>query len=149
MYAQFCNTWQTVTRSLTTHARRTVTLTKLSIISAILVTASLIKTWTGSSWVDWADYGGTFTGTPYAVQYNNDMYVFGRAKGDNTNWKKYWSYSGGTWNGWTQLGTTTMAGDPSAYQYGSSELDTFVTGSDTKTYKDTYNGSTWGGFTSM
>ena len=90
------------------------------------------KTWTGSAWSGWTDYGGTFTGNPYAVQYNNDMYVFARAKGDNTIWKKYWSYSGGSWHGWDQLGTTTMAGDPSAYQYGSSELDTFVTGSDTK-----------------
>src|SRR5437588_7029342 len=42
MYAQFRTTWQTAVHSVTQHTRRTVVLSKLSLVSLALVTASVV-----------------------------------------------------------------------------------------------------------
>jgi hypothetical protein len=107
------------------------------------------RTWNGS-WSSWTDMGGSYVGSPYAMQYGNDMHIFARASGDSTIWTRYWSNSGQTWSSWQQLSLTRMGSDASAMQYGASELDAYTTSGSASSYHDTsQDGSTWGGFSSF
>ncbi len=106
-------------------------------------------TWSGSSWTGWNDYGGNFEGSPVATQYGNDMYIVARASGDDTLWYKYWHYANTTWYGWDQFSSTFKgSSDPTAYVDGT-QLDIFETDTNGNTYENTYNGSTWSGFSEV
>jgi len=106
------------------------------------------RTWNGAGWSSWTDMGGGFTGNPYATTYGSDMEVYARGT-NNQIYTRYWSYGGQFWSAWSSLGGT-LASDPYALQYGTSELDVFATGTDGKTYKDTFNPTNgWGGFSAL
>ena len=105
------------------------------------------RMWNGS-WSGWADMGGGFVGTPYAMQYGSDMNLFARGT-NNQIYHRYWSYGGQFWSGWGSLGGN-LASDPYVLQYGSSELDVFATGTDGKTDHDTFTPTNgWGGFSAL
>ena len=99
----------------------------------------------------WSSSGGTsFTGRPYAIEYNpggyQEMDVFARGNDGNV-YKKTWISP--SWGGWHSLGGNgNLASDPVAVQY-KSEMDVFARGNDGHIYKDTWNGSSWSGFTSL
>ena len=105
-------------------------------------------TYNGSSWGSWTNMGSGYVGDPYITTYGNDLEVYARGT-DNQIYTRYWSYSSQSWSGWASLGGRLASG-PYALQYGSSELDVFATGTDGKTYKDTFTPTNgWGGFSAL
>ena len=75
------------------------------------------RTWNGSLWSSWIGMpGGTFAGSPAALQYNSEMDVYARGTNDSHIYKDTWQPSNNTWSGWNSLGGNE-AGDPTAIQY--------------------------------
>jgi hypothetical protein len=111
------------------------------------------RTWTGSGWTSWGNWGGTFTGNPYSMQYNSDMYVFAIDGNKNMEYR-VWSYANQTWSNWQVLVSGKLASDPYAVQNGS-QLTVFANGNDGKTYYNTcsqstcYSSSNFGSFVSL
>jgi hypothetical protein len=98
------------------------------------------RVWTGSAWTGWGDMdgpagGGSFVGSPYALQYGSDMYLFDRDNTGHIQWRA-WIQSTQTWTNWAALTGSNLTSDPTAVTYGS-QLTVFANGSDGKTYKAT------------
>jgi len=53
-----------------------------------------------------------------------------------------------SWGGFGSLGGTFLTNRPAALQY-NSEMDVYATDANSTVYKDTWNGTSWGGFTQL
>src|SRR6266571_2964811 len=95
------------------------------------------NTWqpSNNSWSGWniLGSGGTFVGTPSAIQYgSSEMDVYARAT-NNQIYKETWN--GTSWSGWNSLGGS-IAGNPKAMIYNGSEMDVWARGTDGALWKD-------------
>jgi hypothetical protein len=109
------------------------------------------KMWNGTSWSAWQSLGGKLTSSPAATATpatgttGNQIGVFVVGT-DHAVW--YLHYDGTTWSKWTSVGGQVYAGtSPAAYNWGTSRIGWFVTGTTQALYHN-WKQFTTGGTTS-
>ncbi len=109
------------------------------------------KAWLGTSWSSWQSLGGKLTSAPAATatpatgSSGNQIGVFVVGT-DSAVW--YLRWDGTAWSRWTSVGGQVLAGtSPAAYNWGTSEIGWFVTGTNQQLYWN-YEAFTSGGTTS-
>lgn len=113
--------------------------------------------WDGTTWTGFSSIGGNMVSDPAVIINGTALNVFAL----NQDGQIYTKYNDGSgWSSWSSLGSDTMRGNPRVVIYGSemdvvalgtnghpySELDIIMRGTNNHMYKDTWNGSSWGGF---
>ena len=104
-------------------------------------------TWNGSTWSGFNPLGGNIASSPAAVQYGQELEVYGGSGVDGNLFKDTWGNA--HWSGFNYMGHSLgTAATPAAISY-NGEMDVYVRSTNGAILKDTWNGRFWSGLNSL